>query len=126
MNITTIASTTNPACYTYAFDTSSTLASHSMVPLNPVQESIDKKVMDVYSVPNPNNGQASIYFSLGEAMQGELIIMDIYGKVVDRISLNSETNKIDVNYSEFANGIYMMSVRNSNGEVINKKMIISK
>ncbi len=125
MNVTTVASAIDRTCYVYSFDTSSTVSSHMMSPLN-IQEAIAKRMMDVYSVPNPNFGQTSIYFSLGEEKQGELVVMDIYGKVIDRIKVTTEFNKVDVDYSEFASGIYMISLTNSKGEVKNKKMIISK
>lgn len=125
MNITTLSSSLDRTCYVYSFDTSSTAASRVAF-VNPVQESIDRKVVDVYSAPNPNSGEATIYFSLGEALQGDLIVMDIYGKIIDRIKVNAESNKVDVNYSEYANGIYLISLTNSKGEVVNKKMIISK
>lgn len=126
MNITTLSSTLDRTCYTYSFDTSSTVGSHMMNPLNPVQESIGKKVMDLYFVPNPSSGETTIYFSLGEEKQGELLVTDVYGKIVDRIKVNAESTKVEVNYSEYANGIYLISLTNSKGEVINKKMIISK
>ena len=126
MNVTTIASITDRICYSYSFDTSSTVNSQRIAPADPIQKSISKKVIDLYSVPNPNSGQASIYYSLGEENLGELVIMDIFGKVIDRITLINEANKIDVDFSEYTSGIYLISLINSKGEVMNKKMIIAK
>lgn len=82
--------------------------------------------MNVYAVPNPNSGLAAIYFNLGEGTQGDLIVTDIYGKVVDRIKINSGSNKVEVDYSQYANGVYLLSLTNSKGESVNKKMIIAK
>lgn len=126
MNVTTIASITDRICYSYSFDTSSTVNSQKMAPADPIQKSISKKVIDLYSVPNPNSGQASIYYSLGEEKLGELVIMDIFGKVIDRITLINESNKVDVDFSEYTSGIYLISLINSKGEIMNKKMIIAK
>jgi len=126
MNVTTIASITDCICYSYSFDTSSTANSQRMAPAVPIQKSISKKVIDIYSVPNPNSGQASIYYSLGEENLGEIVIMDIFGKVIDRITVINESNKVDVDYSRYASGIYLISLTNSKGETINKKMIIAK
>lgn len=125
MNVTTVASATDRTCYVYSFDTSSTTGSHMMSPLN-IQETISKQAMDVKCVPNPNSGEATIFFNLGEGTEGELVIMDIYGKIVDRMKVNSTSNKVEVNYKQFSNGIYIMSLTNTKGEKLTKKMIISK
>lgn len=43
MNVTTIASITDRICYSYSFDTSSTVNSQRMAPSDPIQKSISKK-----------------------------------------------------------------------------------
>lgn len=102
------------------------VSSYRMPNNNNAEPAINILNVSLDLIPNPNAGQASIYFGLGEEKQGELIIMDIYGKTIDRIKVTADANKVDVNYSEYANGIYMVSLRNSKGETINKKMIITK
>lgn len=127
MNIAVFSSITDRSCYTYDFDTSATaFVSSRIASANHVLESINNKAIDVYSVPNPNSGQASIFFSLGAANQGEITIMDIFGKIVDHININSEAEKVEVNYTQFANGIYFLTVTNNKGEKKTQKMIINK
>ncbi len=125
MNVTVLASSLNPMCYSYSFDTSSVFASRMAAP-NSIEAISKKGTIDILAVPNPNVGQASIFFNLGEDSNGEVIIMDIYGKILDRIKVTSTSQKVDVNYTEYANGIYMITLINSKGEAVNKKMIISK
>ena len=52
--------------------------------------------------------------------------MNAFGQIVDRQNLDSETNKLEMDYRNFANGIYFISVSNSKGAVITKKMVITK
>ncbi|MBA3662923.1 MAG: T9SS type A sorting domain-containing protein [Bacteroidetes bacterium] len=132
MNVTTLSSTLDRACFAYTFDTSAAGSSARLMAINNSESindplrSINKKLMDLNSVPNPNSGVASIYYNLGEEKQGELVVMDMFGKIIDRIKLNSETTKIDVNYTNYANGVYMLSLINAKGEAVNKKMIITR
>lgn len=125
MNVTTIQSTNDHVCYVYSFDTSSTVSSQRISHLND-KELIPQQVIGVYSIPNPNSGESTIYYSLGEEKQGELTIMDIFGNIVDKIKVTAESNKIDVNYSEYSSGVYLISLRNFKGEVSIQKMIIAK
>ncbi|MDF2451599.1 MAG: hypothetical protein K0S26_1103 [Bacteroidota bacterium] len=129
MNITTLSSTLDRTCYAYTFDTTSTPGSGARMANQAIEsgmEGILRDKMDVYAVPNPNSGFAAIYFSLGEGTQGDLLVMDMYGKVVDLIKINSSSNKVEVDYSQYANGVYLLSLTNTNGESVNKKMIIAK
>ncbi|MDF2451601.1 MAG: C-terminal target protein [Bacteroidota bacterium] len=111
---------TDGSCNQYQNARMADLASENL------KEEISKDKMNVYAVPNPNSGLAAIYFNLGEGTQGDLIVMDIYGKVIDRIKINSGSNKVEVDYSQYANGVYLLSLTNSNGESVNRKMIIAK
>ncbi|MDF2449440.1 MAG: in-like serine protease [Bacteroidota bacterium] len=130
MNVTILSSTLDRTCYAYTFDTTSTGNSARMMnqteEAQTITEAISSSKLNIYAVPNPNSGFAAIYFNLGEGNLGDLIVTDIYGKVVDRIRINSGSNKVDVDYSQYANGVYLLSLTNSNGENVNKKMIIAK
>ncbi|MDF2449441.1 MAG: hypothetical protein K0R26_1945 [Bacteroidota bacterium] len=93
--------------------------------LNPLSNK-SANAIELYTEPNPNSGFAAIYFNLGEGNQGDLIVTDSYGKVVDRIRINSGSNKVDVDYRQYANGVYLLSLINSKGQSVNKKMIIAR
>lgn len=53
-------------------------------------------------------------------------IMDIYGKIIGQTKVTSESNKIDVDYSEYALEVYLISLTNFRSEITNQKMIIAK
>lgn len=126
MNVTTLLSATDRVCYVYSFDTSTTISSQRLSTLSTQEEVIPMEVISVYSVPNPNTGKSTIFYNLGGEKQGELVIMDIYGKIIRQIKVTSESNKIDVDYNGCATGVYLISLKNSKGEVTNHKMIIEK
>lgn len=126
MNVTTLSSTTDRVCYTYSFDTSSTISLQRLSALSTQEEVAPMQVVSVYSVPNPNTGKATIFYNLGGEKQGNLVIMDIYGKIIGQIKVTSESNKIDVDYREYSPGVYLISLTNFRGEVTNQKMIIAK
>lgn len=125
MNVTVLASNLDPVCYTYSFDTSEVSASR-LAQYKNIEALSQKGTIDVLPVPNPNAGQASIFFNLGEEREGEVIVMDIYGKILDRVKVTSASQKVDVNYTEYANGVYLVTLITSKGEAVNRKMIISK
>ncbi|MBA3662922.1 MAG: SBBP repeat-containing protein [Bacteroidetes bacterium] len=87
-------------------------------------EIIKDAIITLY--PNPSVGLCTVNFSNEFTGQGELIVTDIYGKILDRIKINSGSNKVDMNYTNYANGVYMLSLINAKGETVNRKMIITR
>jgi hypothetical protein len=125
MSVTTTASG-DRECYTYSFDTSS---NHRYIPFvnNSVKPaSAVVSMLDVYALPNPHAGNAAIHFDLGEEKSGTLIITNMYGAIIDRYQLSSERSQIDIHYDGLADGIYLLSLINSKGEKITRKMVIGK
>lgn len=82
--------------------------------------------VSVVTVPNPHNGITSLYYDLQGAESGEITVIDSYGKLMDRVQLTSTNGKADMDYTSFENGIYFITLTNSNGERITEKMIINK
>jgi hypothetical protein len=120
MNITVSTATDDAECYIYSFDTTSSKR-FAKPHLNSVSSGLD-----VFAVPNPNTGKAGIHFSLGTAHNGELSILDIYGKVMDRFAVSDDKQVVEVDYSKFASGIYILTLTTPNGELKTEKMLISK
>jgi hypothetical protein len=81
--------------------------------------------MEIYSVPNPNSGQATVYFKLGEEKNGEITITDLYGKLIETRKVSSETRSIDLNLGDLSNGIYFISLSNGKAAKMNK-IIVNK
>ena len=77
--------------------------------------------------PNPTNGNTTIDFIVGNTDMIDFTITNLLGDIVINRQINSKrgVNKIDVNTSDFSNGIYLYSISNGINKVT-KRMIVSK
>ena len=77
--------------------------------------------------PNPTNGNTTIDFIAGNTDMIDFTITNLLGDIVINRQINSKrgVNKIDVNTSDFSNGIYLYSISNGINKVT-KRMIVSK
>lgn len=70
--------------------------------------------------PNPNNGMFTIHNS--QCLLQDINIYDVYGKLVQSISVNDFT--ANINISNLANGLYFVRISNNDGMVT--KSIVKK
>jgi len=80
------------------------------------------------SYPNPTTGDANIMFELPAAMEVSLDLVNIYGQQVAVImdgEMGAGMHEAVVNTNELAAGIYFYNLK-ANGEVITKRMVVSK
>jgi hypothetical protein len=82
-----------------------------------------QEVGDVMIYPNPTN--AIINIDLGETVARKIIIISSHGEVVYSTNA-SEQNKLKVDMSAFADGIYMVQIQTADSRMINRKVIIQK
>jgi hypothetical protein len=82
------------------------------VDLNP----IENKEISIF--PNPSNG---IFAVDGLTENTDIKILNIFGQI---IAVELRDSKIDL--SNQPNGIYILNIKNSNGTISNKKMILNK
>jgi hypothetical protein len=82
------------------------------VDLNP----IENKEISIF--PNPSNG---IFAVNGLTENTDIKILNIFGQI---IPVELRDSKIDL--SNQPNGIYILNIKNSNGTISNKKMILNK
>ena len=75
---------------------------------------------DVSIFPNPSNGVFNIVFSKNV---NTVFISDITGKNIFRKKINGGSTNLDL--SHFTNGMYLISFQ-TNGQVVNKKIILQK
>jgi hypothetical protein len=121
MNVTENAATYDQDCYDYSFDTSSSF--HRPIIYQPTAEDPG---MQLRTIPNPNSGMVSLNFHLGRAESGEIMISDIYGKLVYKSGITKDQAELKLNLTELADGMYIVSLQNSKGEKRTEKMIISR
>lgn len=80
------------------------------------------------SYPNPTSGDANIMFELPATMEVSLDLVNIYGQQVAVImdgEMGAGMHEAVVNTNELAAGLYFYNLK-ANGEVITKRMVISK
>ena len=77
--------------------------------------------------PNPTSGNTTIDFIAGNNELIDFSITNLLGDVVLFQQVNSKrgVNKLDINTSEFSNGIYLYSIANGKNKVT-KRMIVSQ
>ena len=87
---------------------------------------IDGEVLSVTEVsgepklyPNPANSSIRIEGNAIESVK----VYNIMGALVESISVND--NNVDVNLSQYSNGVYFFNVRQSDGTVSNQRVVVS-
>jgi hypothetical protein len=86
-----------------------------------IQENNRAHLFNVY--PSPAKDLLTIEFNLIESPRPSIEIINILGQTMKKIEKNpSSDNKIDIDISEFPNGIYLIQLIGEN-EVISKKFL---
>ena len=87
---------------------------------------IDGEVLSVTEVsaepklyPNPANSNIRIEGNAIESVK----VYNIMGALVESISVND--NNVDVNLSQYSNGVYFFNIRQSDGMVSNQRVVVS-
>ena len=87
---------------------------------------IDGEVLSVSEVsaepklyPNPANSNIRIEGNAIESVK----VYNIMGALVESISVND--NNVDVNLSQYSNGVYFFNIRQSDGSVSNQRVVVS-
>lgn len=78
-------------------------------------------------VPNPVKNNATVYMTIDNASIAQLKVTDLTGRVIkfNTVLMNEGVNKFDVDVAGFANGIYVMEIKN--GDVVSsQKFVIEK
>ncbi|MFA5573795.1 MAG: T9SS type A sorting domain-containing protein [Brumimicrobium sp.] len=84
--------------------------------------SIDEyEIVDFNIYPNPANHEVNINFS--ESMSGDLMISDLFGKMVYIQNMNGENN-LTIDVSSLASGVYTITTKMNEGGTLVKKLII--
>jgi hypothetical protein len=74
--------------------------------------------------PNPTSGLLTVDFGQ-ELQHAELIVIDLQGKEVARKTVNDQLT-VTLDLSELQNGVYLLSVRDRNGKLIEQNRKISR
>ncbi|MBS1613211.1 MAG: T9SS type A sorting domain-containing protein [Bacteroidetes bacterium] len=77
--------------------------------------------------PNPAKGLATLELALTENVSGNITVTDLAGKVMlaEAKQFNSGMNLVQINTADFANGMYLVNVRNG-AESKTIRMVVNK
>jgi hypothetical protein len=101
--------------------TANSIATWGSNPVGINESHFNNEVLNIY--PNPATNQISIEFELAETKNTFIEVKNILGQTIKTIAnttLSKGTNKIELNLSDFANGIYFIQLHNDS-KVVNKK-----
>jgi hypothetical protein len=91
-----------------------------------ITHTIDEKLSSEISIaPNPSSGKISVGFEMTDQKEATLILLDINGKLLLRTRKGNTAKKVEIDLSEFSDGIYLMKIIVGNRMVI-KKVLINK
>lgn len=77
--------------------------------------------------PNPSQNLSTVEYTLPQGVdKGEIIIYDIKGEEIKRVTVNSSSSKIELNNSALQSGTYFCQLKTSKGSVGTKKMVVIK
>ncbi|MDD4149818.1 MAG: T9SS type A sorting domain-containing protein [Bacteroidales bacterium] len=79
---------------------------------------VDNSISNLSVFPNPASKMITIEFPSSSAENKTIEILDPYGKVVS--STQSSSSIVEINISEFSNGIYFVHVLYEKGVITNK------
>lgn len=96
------------------------------VGIKPVGESADEISMKLYPNPAKDNLTIDLYASFMKIPENsQVLITDATGKLIYKEKIGKKENKINVNTSGFANGMYFVSIRSNNSVIAKSKFIIA-
>ena len=97
---------------------------HRMDPFDETPTAVEDKIGVLY--PNPAHSSCTYEATLTDAQSGFIMMYDLSGKLLQSYKLNSGDNKLEMDLSGFAKGVYMYQIV-INGETLeHKKLVISK
>lgn len=82
----------------------------------------ENEIVEITIYPNPTNGDFFIEFS-EPINKGNLIMLDVLGKVVSTLSIPSGLNKIPVSAGQLSQGLYVLKIQVGT-QTITKRLIV--
>jgi hypothetical protein len=86
----------------------------------------DKENEEFKIYPNPNNGTMTLQYHINQADIAVIQLFDISGKKVETHTMNTNTDKLQINNDQLKNGIYFYQIVVNNKIVKHDKLIIIK
>lgn len=86
---------------------------------------VSKQAVQCKIVPNPNNGEMTLYYNLPEMGAAEVIIYDVFGKVVYKVAIDTKKIMRTIELEHKASGMYYYKIMQSENVQHSGKFIIT-
>jgi hypothetical protein len=101
----------------------------NVLPSPPTPISIEENTPIAQSVtvwPNPFTDFTVLEYNLIENQKAQIEIIDLNGKVIKTISVTGKSGKVELNFSQYAEGVYQYRFINGDIEIENGKLVLVK
>ena len=76
--------------------------------------------------PNPATCNFSVKYILNSSLKAEIIISDIFGKIVKRVILSEKEEVVTISIESFIEGIYFYTLTVNNIFISKKKIVVER
>ena len=76
--------------------------------------------------PNPSSGNLTIKYSVLNAHQVEFRVIDMFGRLINSVNMDAQTDEMTINETSLGNGMYFYQVLDSGKLISSGKFIIAK
>ena len=76
--------------------------------------------------PNPNNGEMTLNYVIGEKEIGELRILDIAGRLIEKYELQNTKNTLAIKQLSLQSGVYLYQILVNDKITKSDRLIILK
>jgi N-acetylneuraminic acid mutarotase len=89
-------------------------------------QSIEASSFDLKIYPNPSNGIFNLTYSNLSTENAQFIITDVLGRTISEFTLQGNQNKMNIDASQLASGIYFYRVNSKQGLLTSGKIVIER
>ena len=119
-----LAEYNNEALTVYTDDCSGGRGVHR--PVKKASQQNPNNQINVSIYPNPNNGNFTLKYNLGNETSGKVLLYDEIGEKVGEYDLSGSSGEMQISNSNLINGIYVYKVYTNNSIIKVGKIIVIK
>ncbi len=82
----------------------------------PIYTRIGRRGEELTLYPNPTNGELNLHLNVMPNEPSELLIVDVYGRVLRSLTIPAQQNTLRLNLIDLNSGMYYLKLKNARGE----------